>query len=105
MADDSFKDYIQDQLQNLGKVECRAMFGGHGLYHRDVFFGILYKDRLYFKTNETTRPKYETFGMKPFKPSAKQTLKNYYEVPVDIVEDGDELIKWAKEAAAAGVMW
>jgi TfoX/Sxy family transcriptional regulator of competence genes len=36
--------------------------------------------------------------MKPFRPSAKQTLKSYYQVPVDIVEDGDRLCQWAMKA-------
>ena len=36
--------------------------------------------------------------MKAFQPSAKQKLKNYFEVPGDIMEDSDELLKWAKEA-------
>ena len=29
--------------------------------------------------------------MKPFRPNAKQTLKSYYQVPVEIIEDADEL--------------
>ena len=37
--------------------------------------------------------------MQPFRPSDKQTLKNYYEVPPDILEDGDELVRWAEQAA------
>jgi hypothetical protein len=36
--------------------------------------------------------------MKPFRPSDKQTLKNYYEVPPDILEDEDKLIFWAGKA-------
>jgi DNA transformation protein len=40
--------------------------------------------------------------MKPFKPSAKQTLKNYYEVPAEVVEDADELMLWSEEAVRAG---
>ena len=29
--------------------------------------------------------------MQPFKPSTKQTLKNYYEVPEEILGDDDQL--------------
>jgi TfoX/Sxy family transcriptional regulator of competence genes len=32
MADASFKDFVLDQLQHLDDIECRAMFGGYGLY-------------------------------------------------------------------------
>ncbi len=36
--------------------------------------------------------------MKPFRPNAKQTLKSYYRVPVEIIEDRDRLAEWAKTA-------
>jgi len=98
MQQDSFKEFVLDQLTGMEPVTCRAMFGGFGLYHRDLFFGILHKGRLYFKTDDQTRPAYEECGMKPFRASAKQTLKNYYEVPSDILENEEELIFWAREA-------
>jgi len=56
MGGDSFKDYVVDQLRELGNVDCRAMFGGYGLYRSDNFFGILHKGRLYFKTNPICLP-------------------------------------------------
>lgn len=95
MKQDSFKEFVLDQLAEMGPVTCRAMFGGYGLYDNQIFFGILHKGRLYFKTNDQTRPAYKEYGMQAFRPSDKQTLKNYYEVPPDILEDGDELIRWA----------
>jgi DNA transformation protein len=96
---DSFKDFVLDQLDGFRDVTCRAMFGGYGLYRGKVFFGIIHKGRLYFKTDEASRETYRQRGMKPFRPSAKQTLKTYYEVPVEIVEDTDQLIAWAGQAA------
>ena len=98
MQQDSFKEFVLDQLAGMNPVTCRAMFGGFGLYHREVFFGILHKGCLYFKTDDQNRPAYEECGMKPFRPSAKQTLKNYYEVPPDILKNEEELIFWAGKA-------
>ena len=77
----------------------RAMFGGYGLYCGRVFFGIVQKGRLYFKTNATTAPRYRERMMKPFRPNAKQTLNSYYEVPVDVLEDAGELTIWAQQAS------
>lgn len=94
----SFRDFIRDQLQELGEVEFRHMFGGYGLYRGDVFFGILYKGRLYFRTDDTSRQAYVDRGMQPFQPNMKQTLKNYYEIPPEIVEDREALVAWAREA-------
>ncbi len=96
---DGFKDYVLDQLADLRGVTCRAMFGGYGLHQHGAFFGIIHKGRLYFKTDRITAPRYRKRGMKPFKPSPAQTLKNYYEVPVEILEASDNLTAWASHAA------
>ena len=99
MKQDSFKDFVLDQLRELPGVTSRSMFGGYGVYQGEVFFGIVHQGRLYFKTNDRTKPAYVKKGMKPFQPNAKQTLKTYYEVPVEIIEDSDLLTAWAEQAA------
>lgn len=97
-ANESFKNFILDQLQELEDVEARRMFGGYGLYQDETFFGIIHKGRVYFKVDESTIGDYRKHGMKPFRPTAKQTLKSYYQVPLEILEDGDQLGAWAKAA-------
>ena len=96
---DGFKDFVLDQLSGLPGLTCRAMFGGYGLYQQGTFFGIIHKGRLYFKTDRVTAPRYRERGMKPFNPSPAQTLKNYYEVPVEILEASGNLTAWASQAA------
>ena len=75
------------------------MFGGSGLYLHGAFFGIVFAERLYFKTDDVTRPWYEEKGMGAFRPNERQELTNYLEVPGDVIEDPDELIEKALEAA------
>ena len=96
--DDSFKDFVLDQLHALDEIEARRMFGGFGLYRDETFFGILHKGKLFFKIDESTVGAYRKRKMKPFRPNPKQTLKSYYQVPVDIIEDADELREWAGRA-------
>ncbi len=96
--DESFKDFIVDQLSEMDSVEARRMFGGHGLYQDETFFGIVHKGKLFFKIDESTVGEYRKRKMKPFRPSAKQTLKSYYQVPVEIIEDADALREWAVKA-------
>ena len=97
-ADASFSSFVRDQLSSLPGVTLRAMFGGYGIYQRARFFGIVFRGRLYFKTDAISRPAYLAQGMKPFRPSAKQTLKHYYEVPADVLEAPEQLIAWARQA-------
>jgi len=96
--DESFKDFVLDQLRALDAVEARRMFGGFGLYQDETFFGIVHKGKLFFKVDETTIGAYRKHRMKPFRPNAKQMLKSYYQLPVEVLEDPDELCVWARRA-------
>ncbi len=101
MRDDGFKTFVEDQFGHWFGVDCRPMFGGWGLYRGRTFFGIIFKGRLYFKTDAESRRIYIERGMKPFRPSVKQTLKSYYEVPAEILEEPDEIMAWAERAVRA----
>ncbi|MBV8805167.1 MAG: TfoX/Sxy family protein [Sinobacteraceae bacterium] len=99
-----FLDYVLEQLHGLEHLASRRMFGGAGLYSGEIFFGLFYKERLYFRTDDATRPEYEARGSEPFRPRPNATRMLYYTVPADVLEDGDELIKWARKAVAAAVV-
>ncbi len=99
--DDSFTQFVLDQLDAMGDVTSRRMFGGVGLYAGETFFAISYKGRLYFKTDGRSRAEYEARGMRPFRPNPRQTLKSYLEVPPEVLEDRVELTRWAEQACAS----
>jgi DNA transformation protein and related proteins len=99
---DSFREFVLDQLVDLGDITARAMFGGVGLYCDGLFFGLLAGDVLYLKADEINRAAFEAAGGRPFQPYADrpETMK-YFSVPVGVLESGDELIKWAEQSHAA----
>ena len=101
--DDSLKQFVLDQLTGIDGVVCRAMFGGHGLYRGGTFFGILFKGRLYFKTDKESAREYDARGMDCFRPSAGKRMTRYREVPGDIIDDAAALCAWAlRSIDAAG---
>ena len=104
MAADTFSEFVAEQLAGLEGLEIKRMFGASGLYLKKDFFGILFSGKLYFKTNPETLPSYREAGAKPFtyrkKGKKPIRLKNYYEVPVDILEDRRQLQRWARQAAS-----
>jgi DNA transformation protein len=103
VADESFKEFVMDQLDALPELRAQAMFGGHGFYQADKFFGILMDGRLYFKTDEQSRVAYAERGMEPFiYEKARRTMTmNYFEVPPDVLENRDEFVIWARRAVQA----
>ena len=100
MADNTFKEFVLDQLRSLPKLRAKAMFGGHGLYSGAHFFGILSEGGIYFKVDETIRTAYAERGMKPFTyTKAKKVMTmNYYEVPPDILEGAELAVTWANQS-------
>ena len=98
MTADSFHDFVLEQLASLDGLRCKPMFGGHGLHCDEHFFGIVYDGRLYFKMHPDTLEDYLRHQSVVFAPSEKRVLKNFREVPVEILEDGQQLVIWAKKA-------
>jgi DNA transformation protein len=99
-----FKAFVLDQLEELGDVTPKSMFGGVGLYHRGVFFGILARDTMYLKVDEGNRDDYERAGMKAFKPypgRARPGTMPYHAVPLEVLESASELAGWALKAIKA----
>ena len=102
MPDDSFKEFVLDQLSALPDLRAKAMFGAHGIYSGEKFFGILDEGRLFFKTDAATEKDFSARGMGPFtyKMKGKVMTMAYHEVPPEILEQPHELTAWARKAIA-----
>ena len=100
MPDDSFKEFVLDQLSALPDVRAKAMFGAHGIYSGDHFFGILDEGRLFFKTDAVNAADYTARGMDAFtyESKGKTMTMAYHEVPPDVLEQPHELTRWARKA-------
>jgi DNA transformation protein len=97
-----FEGWTLNRLSEIGDITVRPMFGGHGIFWRNVIFGMVFRERLYLKVDEQSKGEYLDRGMGPFRPNERQTLKSYYEVPPEILDDREELLSWAREAIRAG---
>ena len=96
-----FLDFILDQLNGWGNVTARKMFGGAGLYRDGKMFGLIAGDVAYLKVDDSNRKEYEQAGSSPFKPyQNKATVMSYFEVPPDVLESPDELVRWAERSLA-----
>jgi len=96
-----FAEFVVAQLEGCGTIVTKKMFGGLGIYAGDVFFAFIAKDVLYLKVDDTTRRTFTRAGSRPFRPYGDERASlQYYEVPVSVLEDADELAKWAKRAIA-----
>ncbi|OJT17241.1 competence protein TfoX [Archangium sp. Cb G35] len=104
---DSYVEYTLELLEPLGPVQARAMFGGWGLYHAGRMMGLIIEDRLYLKTDDTTRPAFEAAGGEPFVYDAgkgrKPVTMSYWTPPSDASDDAHALLPWARRAVEASL--
>ena len=103
-APSEFTAFVIEQLRRWSAVSARRLFGGQGIYRGERIFAVVSRDTLYFRTDAINRPQFEAAGMAPLKVgkggSARIAL-SYHEVPPDILEEPDELARWADSAFAA----
>ncbi len=99
-----YKEFIIEQLERLGPVRMRGMFGGAGVYLDDLMFGLIFDETLYLKVDDRNRPDYEAEGMEPFTyemTDGSTGSLRYYEVPERLYDDPDELVQWARKSLDA----
>ncbi len=99
---DGFRTFVLEQLADLSAVRSRPMFGGVGLYSDDIFFALVAADTLYFKVDDTNRGQYLAEGMAAFQPYAEKPSMSYFQVPLRVLEDADELTAWARASVRIG---
>jgi DNA transformation protein len=100
---DAFLTHVLDQLDAVGPVSARSMFGGFGLYLRGVMFALIAEETLYFKTDAVNRSAFEEAGMRPFvyENKGRKVAMSYHEAPPDTLEDAEALAELARNAYAA----
>ena len=98
-----FQDFILDLLAPLGPT-ARRMFGGVGLFHGGVMFGLLVRDTFYLRVDDRTREQYERAGSTAFsymRGDRMVSIAAYYAVPEGLLDQPDELLQWARDAIGA----
>jgi DNA transformation protein len=95
-----FHDYILELLEPAGGITSARMFGGYVIRKHGLPIALVIQDRVYFKVDDSNRADFEALGSRPFTYAKKGktiTVSNW-EVPIEILEDIDELMLWVDKA-------
>lgn len=97
-----FMEFLVDQLEPMGPVQSKRMFGGAGLFLDGAMFGLVVDDGLYLKADDENRPDFEALKLGPFtykKKTRKEPVKlSYFEAPPGLAEDQDDFCDWSQKA-------
>jgi DNA transformation protein len=104
---DNLTAYLLELLAPLGRISARRMFGGVGLFHGGMMFGLIARDELFLKVNDANRAGYEAAGEAPFSYDTKHgvhTIQSYWRCPPELLDDPENFQAWARQAVEAAVV-
>jgi DNA transformation protein len=96
-----FLQYALDLFNPLGRLTSKTLFGGNAILKNNITFAMVFDGSIYLKTNKNTVKKYLDLDSKPlsYKKNNKTISLRYYEIPIEVLDDEDQLIQWAIEAS------
>ena len=101
--DEHLAGRVRDLLSGAPDLVEKRMFGGVGLYCDGRFFGLIDDDTLYLKVDDVNRGDFLARHMAPFRPykDRPELSMSYYQAPVDVIEDPEQLVVWARASLRA----
>lgn len=99
----TFTDFVVDQMQAIGPVRSRRMFGGYGLFLGDLMVGLIARHTLYLKVDDQSRPRFEAMGLEAFgiERHGRRIVMSFSQAPEEVFEDSEVMADWGNEAYAA----
>ncbi|MBL8505635.1 TfoX/Sxy family protein [Methylobacillus glycogenes] len=100
-----FVEYLHELLHDFGPIQAKKMFGGYGIYHQGLMFGLVADDTLYLKSDDESRPQFEAMQLPAFRyqRQGKEITMSFHQAPADMLEQADEATHWARLAYAAAL--
>ena len=100
---DSLQAHYRDQLDRLGNVTARRMFGAACLFIDGIAFAIVDDGSLFLKTDPALKEAMKEAGGQPFtyRLQKKGEIEmGYCSPPESAFDDQDELLDWARKSVA-----
>lgn len=97
-------EFLNELFAPFGKVVIRNMFGGIGVFHRNVAIALVVQGSLLLKADEGSIPDFEAEGMSHrefIRKDGKSVNMGYWHVPEWLLDEPDEFAIWAAKAFEA----
>jgi DNA transformation protein len=104
VASDSFAEFLREQLDSLGPVTMRRMFGKTGVFCDGVMIGMVRDNTLYFRVDDDNRAAFkeaESFPPLNYEKKGGTIDLSFWRAPERLFDEPDELVSWARAAQAA----
>jgi DNA transformation protein len=96
---------LQEIFADFGSVQAKRMFGGYGLFHEGLMFGLVAGDVLYLKADDHSADLFHERSLAQFEYDKKDKVMkmSYYMAPEEIFDDTEAARYWAVQAYEAAL--
>ena len=104
VASDSFAEFLREQLEPLGRVTMRRMFGKTGVFCDGLMLGMVRDNTLYCRVDDGNRAVFkeaEAFPPLDYEKKGETIPLAFWRAPERLFDEPDELVAWARHALAA----
>lgn len=101
-----FLDHVLEMMRPAGRVELRAMFGGHGVYVDGLIVAIVIDDLVYLKSDDDSAQAFEAKSLPAFEYATKdgrRVLTSYRLAPDEALESAEAMREWLRLAQEAAL--
>ena len=100
-----FVENLAEVFVSFGPIRSKRMFGGYGIYHDDLMFGLVADDVLYLKADSQSENIFSDLNLPPFQytKNGKTMKMSYYLAPEEIYDDPEIAKEWAVKAFEAAL--
>ena len=100
-----FVDNLKEVFAQFGSVRAKRMFGGYGIYHDNLMFGLVSDEVLYLKADDSSADAFSKKGLQPFEyeTDGKKIKIAYHMAPEEIFDDPEIAKEWAVRAFEAAL--
>lgn len=100
-----YTEFLQEVFEQFGPVSVRKMFGGYGLYHQGLMFGLVSGETVYLKADPVNVGYFEERGLGPFRYTrrGKSIEMSFFLAPEEILDDREEAALWADRSYRAAL--
>lgn len=98
--------FVLDQLEPLGRLDSKRMFGCTGIYLNGLMFALIDSDDgVYVKSDAASVDLFDAAECRPFtyRSRGREVALSYWSVPDSALDDRDELLLWARRGVEAAV--
>jgi DNA transformation protein len=104
VASDSFAEFLREQLDPLGGITMRRMFGKTGVFCDGVMFGMVTENTLYLRVDDESKETFKEAEAYPplnYEKGGGTIDLSFWRTPERLFDEPEEFVAWARAALAA----